>query len=264
MNKYTLVLSVLFAFLSLNVNAQPWGVPNLKIYDYEPFHFGILLGINQMDFSIKHDYNSLYDLNLPDRIPATYTGDKIGEGTTSTNSYYLTSVLPSSTTAFTIGAVSSFRLTNNFNFRVIPSISFGGRTLTYQYVETDKLTDPQESTSKSINSTFLEVPLVLRYSGERIQNARPFIQVGIKYMYDLSSDANKVTTADQLNVVLKKSDIYGVLGVGFEFYFDWFKMGVEATTNYGFTDVLKHGTNMYNSSINRLNSKVFQLSVTFE
>lgn len=263
MNKHTLISFVLFAFLSLNVNAQRWGVPNLKEYDYEPFHFGFLLGINQMGFSIKQDYNGLYDSKLPDRIPATYTGDKIGEGTDSKTNYYQTSVLPSSTTGFTVGIVGSFRLTNNFNFRIIPSISFGGRTLTYTYVETDKLTEPQ-STIKSINSTFLELPLILRYSGERIQNARPFIQAGIKYMYDLSSDANKATTADQLNVVLKKSDIYGVLGVGFEFYFDWFKMGVEATTNYGFTDVLKHGTNMYNNSINRLNSKVFQISVTFE
>lgn len=274
MNKRTIISITLFVIMSLSVNAQRYGVPNLKEYDYEPFHFGFLLGINQMDFSIKQDYNSLYDLNSPSRITTTYTDKQVGSLLTGRN-YYLTSVLPSPNSGFTIGIVSSIRLSDHFNFRIIPSISFGSRNLQYSFVESTTPNDPI-SVNKNIPSTLLELPLIFRYRGVRIQNACPFIQAGLKYAYDLELKTTNTNTIDEPHfsgfsfinndVHLKKSDIYGVIGVGFDFYFDWFKMGVEGTMNYGLNDVLNRSTNqtIYENGITSLKSKVFQISVTFE
>ncbi|NWJ52346.1 MAG: PorT family protein [Bacteroidetes bacterium] len=220
MNKHTIISFILFAIISLNVNAQRWDVPNLSGYDNDPFHYGFLLGINQMDFSIqKIDPN-------PGKI------------------------LPSGSTGFTIGIVSSFRLTDNFHLRIIPSLSFGSkRILEYSFAK------------KEITSTFLEVPLILRYKGWRINNAQPFIQTGLKYAFDLHGVEDNTTSP----LKLKKSDIYGVLGVGFDFYFDWFKMGVEGTMNYGLNDILdRTSPTQYVDGITSLRSKIFQISVTFE
>jgi len=267
MNKHTLISLIFFAIISLNVNAQRYGVPNLREYDYDSFHFGLLLGINQMDFRIKQDFASLnYYNNLAGKLyPSSETGF-----IDPTKNAYLHSVLPSSNTGFTIGIVSSLRLSNNFNLRFIPSISFGSRSLKYSFVQTDYSNVPI-TVEKSIPSTFLEFPFILRYKGERIQNARPFVEAGFKYAYDLELKTNNTNIAPPNLIIpdvhLNKSDIYGVVGVGFDFYFDWFKMGVEGTMNYGLiNDVLKRSATptMYESGITSLKSKIFQISVTFE
>ncbi|HEY5588698.1 MAG TPA: porin family protein [Candidatus Paceibacterota bacterium] len=272
MNKHTLISLIFFAIISLNVNAQRYGVPNLREYDYDSFHFGLLLGINQMDFRIKQDFASLNYYNNP--AGKSYLSSETGGIIDPTKNAYLYSVLPSSNTGFTIGIVSSLRLSNNFNLRFIPSISFGSRSLKYSFVQTDNSNVPI-TVEKSIPSTFLEFPFILRYKGERIQNARPFVEAGFKYAYDLelkTNNTNTITPNTSTNLAipdvhLNKSDIYGVLGVGFDFYFDWFKMGVEGTMNYGLiNDVLKRSATppMYESGITSLKSKIFQISVTFE
>jgi len=271
MNKHTLILLLFFAIISLNANAQRYGVPNLREYDYDSFHFGFLLGINQMDFRIKQDFASLNYDNLS--TGKLYSGSETGGIIDPTKNAYLHSVLPSSNTGFTIGIVNSIRLSDHFNFRIIPSISFSSRNLQYSFVESTTPNDPI-SVNKSIPSTLLEIPFIIRYRGARIQNACPFIQVGLKYAYDLDLKTANTNTIDDAHasslslndIHLKKSDIYGVVGVGFDFYFDWFKMGVEGTMNYGLNDVLIRSANqtIYENGITSLKSKVFQISVTFE
>jgi hypothetical protein len=59
-------------------------------------------------------------------------------------------------------------------------------------------------------------------------------------------------------------DISVNVGVGIEFYTQYFKFGVEAKMGYGFFNLIKHEDNLYTNSIDRLNSKIFLLSFTFE
>ena len=56
----------------------------------------------------------------------------------------------------------------------------------------------------------------------------------------------------------------GNLGVGFDFYFEWFKLGTELKMSYGFFDVLKRENNIYTLGIDQMRSKIFQVSFTFE
>ncbi len=275
MNKHTIISFILFVIISLNVDAQRWGVPNLKYYDNEPFHFGFLLGINQMDFRVKQNLSSLDNTNQKVDFSDNATTPKV-------TSTVLHSVLPSPGVGFTIGLVSSYRLTNNFNLRFTPSLLFGDRSLIYSFASLDVLTNPTNPSTiitikSDIPNTLVELPLILRFSGKRIQNARPFIETGLKYVMNINSTGNWKNTIDDSHqnlsfsemdkiLNLKKSDIYGVLGVGFDFYFDYFKMGVEGTMNYGLNDILIKSTpsTTYENGITSLKSKVFQLSITFE
>jgi hypothetical protein len=160
------------------------------------------------------------------------------------------------------------RINDHFDLRFIPALSFGERNLLYNYI---KLTPTAKSDTlfdiKSIKSTLLEFPLNIKYKGKRMTNARPYLIGGLKYTIDLSSDEKKNSknlADDLLPVKLKRYDIYGELGAGFDFYFDWFKMGIEAKMSYGLRDILVHDNSMFTSAISRLNSKIFQLSLTFE
>ena len=250
--------AILFLTILLNISCvySQRGYQNLKDYDYEPYHFGFVLGINKMGFAIKqniqefkHSYNSTQFNGL------------------SGQSDSLLSVEPKSTTGFTIGIVGNLRITDHFDLRFIPALSFGERSLTYKS-KISSLNTPRDTVSElfDLKSTMLEFPLSIKYKGNRINNARPYIIGGLKYVMDLSSDAKKQSDQAGLFIIkLKQSDLYGELGAGFDLYFDWFKMGIEAKMSYGLKDIIVRDTpSMYNTSIRRLGSKIFQLSFTFE
>jgi hypothetical protein len=229
---------------------------NLQDYDYEPYHFGFLLGINQMGFAIKQ--------NIPG-LNFTYPSTKFNGSTGQSDS--LLSVEPKSTTGFTIGIVGNLRITDHFDLRFIPALSFGERSLVYNsYLLNLNSAKTLVSEPFSIKSTMLEFPLDLKYKGNRINNCRPYILGGMKYVLDLSSDAKKqADIAGSYIIKLKQMDLYGELGAGFDLYFDWFKMGIEAKMSYGLRDIIVRDTpSLYNTSISRMGSKIFQLSFTFE
>ena len=250
--------AIIFITILLNISCaySQRGFQNLQEYDYEPYHFGFVLGINQMGFAIKQNINGLNQ---------TYNSTKFNGSTGQSDS--LLSVEPTSTTGFTIGIVGNLRITDHFDLRFIPALSFGERTLVYNSYLLN-LNTPRTTGSEifSIKSTMLEFPLDLKYKGNRINNCRPYIIGGVKYVLDLSSDAKKqADLAGSYIVKLKQMDLYGELGAGFDLYFDWFKMGIEAKMSYGLRDIIVRDTpSMYNTSINRMGSKIFQLSFTFE
>ena len=63
MKKYLvhIIVSVLFANMA---SAQLHQTPkNLPRYDFKKMHFGFTLGINSLDFKIKHNYEVIACLN---------------------------------------------------------------------------------------------------------------------------------------------------------------------------------------------------------
>ncbi|MDP4291051.1 MAG: porin family protein [Bacteroidota bacterium] len=272
MTKNTLITFLLLTFLSMSAGAQRYGVPNLREYDYEPYHFGFLLAINRMDFSIKQDWASINSSNTYNQISGMpqQVNDIPVNGK-------LTSIITSPSALFTIGLVGSLRLSDNFDLRCTPSLSFGSTSLKYNLELLNATTSINEGLyifTKTRSTTFIELPVMLRFSGARIQNTRPFIETGLKYLYDFSPDPTSLSSGtrsidDPHKMLLKRSDLQGVMGLGFDFYFAWFKMGVDATMSYGFNDILDRDPVLGDvpfstSSITSLKSKVFQLSVTFE
>ena len=253
LKKALIFLTVLF---NIGCAYSQRGYQNLQDYDYEPYHFGFVLGINHMGFAIKQN---IQGLNQP------YNSTQFNGQTGQRDS--LLSIEPGSTTGFTIGIVGNLRITDHFDLRFIPALSFGERILTYNsYLKTSGSPDQAAFEPMDIKSTMLEFPLDLKYKGNRITNWRPYIIGGMKYVLDLSSDAKK--QADQAGsyiVKLKQMDLYGELGAGVDLYFDWFKMGIEAKMSYGLRDIIVRDTpSMYNTAISRMGSKIFQLSFTFE
>lgn len=119
-------------------------------------------------------------------------------------------------------------------------------------------------TSKKVESTYLDFPFEIKFKSKRIQNSRAYILAGIKYSLDLASQAKKKEQDEEIRVKLKKNDYALELGVGFDFYTTYFKFGTELKMSYGVRDILKHENNIYTGNIDRLNSKIFQFTLTFE
>ena len=244
---------VLIALLSPEVHAQRLKVRNLPAYDLAPYHFGFILGMNQMLFTVRTTpgfqnitYSSL-------QTPDLYS-----------DSARLLGIEHKPAFGFTIGIVSNLRLAESFDLRFVPSLSFGERDLEYSIITNFEGERDQILVNKKMQSTFVEFPLHIKYKGSRLNNVRPYWLAGAKYALDLASDSKKKEENKNIYVALNRSDLYGELGAGFDFYTTFFKFGIELKMSYGLNDILKREGNIYTGAVDRLNSKLFLLSFTFE
>jgi len=233
--------------------AQRIKVRNLPAYDLAPYHFGFVLGMNQMLFSIRTNpgfqditYNSL-------QTPDLYS-----------DSARLFGLEHKPAFGFTIGIVSNLRMGEYFDLRFIPSLSFGERDLEYAIITNFNGATNSILVNKKLQSTFVEFPLHIKYKGSRLNNVRPYWLAGGKYAIDLASDSRKKEENNTTYVALNRSDLYGELGAGFDFYTTFFKFGIELKMSYGLSDILKREGNIYTGAVDKLNSKLFLLSFTFE
>jgi len=260
LKKLIYILPLLFlpvVLIPAKASAQRFGVPNMPMYDNEKFHFGFVLGANLSYVTIKpisdlntHIWDSTY---IPDILPLP-------------DSALIFSIECVPTPGFVISIVSDMAMGEHFNLRFIPSLAFGDRDLVYN-METFKNGDTSViSITKRVPSTYINLPLELKFKSKRYNNFRTYLLTGVQYTLDLASQAKKRErkSADQKIVKFNQNDLYVEAGIGFDFYNEWFKFGVELKMMYGLLDVLTRENNIYTDGIAKLNSKIFQLSLTFE
>ncbi len=261
-----ITLALLLVFLLLHPgagNAQRQVVLNMPNYDQESlFHFGFVLGVNQSLVTIRpidnlrsRVFDSTY---IPDILPMP-------------DSARVLSINSTPVPGFVVSIVANMQLGKHFELQFVPSLSFGDRTIDY-VVETYRYrpgaTEPvmQLTFNKKIPSTYINFPLEIKYKSVRYNNFRPYLLGGVQYSLDLASQAKKREQRNRNEKIVKfnQNDIYLEAGVGFDFYNEWFKFGLELKMMYGLFDVLKREHNIYTNSIDKLNAKIFQVSFTFE
>lgn len=253
-------LFVFFILLCFTGKAfsQSKQVPNKPDYDNAPYHFGFLLGINEMFFTLKTSpgyqeksyFNNVTEHSMPDQ---------------NSDSATLYNVEASPTFGFVIGIIGNLRLGEYFDLRFTPSLTFGERNLYYTLNNYYRSDIPEKLyVTKNIQSTFVEFPLWVRFKGKRIHNVRPYLMAGAKYSMDLASNAKKKTDNSSAFVFINRKDVYALGGVGFDFYTAYFKFGTEISMSYGLFDILKRDGTIYTGAIDRMSSNIFQISFTFE
>jgi hypothetical protein len=235
--------------------AQKRGVMNLPNYNNAPYHFGFILALNQMHFTLKMNegfqlvtYDSLQSPDIfADSLHLLYVGTK-------------------PTIGFTVGIVGNLKLAKYFDLRLIPSLAFGERYLDYYMLTYDDGQATFVEIRKNVSSAHIDIPLHVRYRSKRVHNFGAYILAGAKYVLDLAATRSDKKEEDNETVVkLHKHDIAAEVGVGFEFYNAWFKFGLEVKMSYGLFDLLRReDDNIYTGGIESLTSKVWQLSFSFE
>ncbi|PID94157.1 MAG: hypothetical protein CSA95_04475 [Bacteroidetes bacterium] len=249
--------------------------PNLPKYEVQPYHFGFQISVNQMFFTVDRVENM-------STIVTPYSNDKFPDITPYKQSDGQRLMLRSGSVysleayprlGFSISIIGNLRLANHLNLRAIPTLSFGERILVYDlqlhYASSPTLPDPDVleivTMKKAVTSTFLEFPGYIQYKAARIRNFAPYIFAGAKYAIDLASEAKK--NKDEINnkhIKLYYSDVMGDIGVGFDFYNNWFKLGVELKMTYGVRNMVRKEENIYTDAIESLRTKMFTLGFTFE
>lgn len=235
----------------INVNAQKQKVKYLTTFDDKWLHFGFTLGVNTLDFRVIN-YSTMGE--NPDFVP--YPQDRVTEET------HVRSDMAELVPGFTVGIISSLRLTNDLNLRFLPGMSFGERKFRYNIPVID-INQYETLPYYSVKSTFLDFPLHIKYKARRINNDRPYVIFGTAYRQDISR------TAQEDLVKLKKGGFYGEVGGGWDHYFPFFRFSIEVKYSIGLNNQFGEVPSAtqrqyYAQSIKHLRSHIFTLAFHFE
>nr|WP_321484952.1 porin family protein [uncultured Draconibacterium sp.] len=250
------LISIIFLIVACSVFAQKQKINYLTTFDDKLFHFGFTIGMNTLDFNVVN-YNPIGE-NEDFRPYVDGAGNIIVNYDDLIRSDVATLV-----PGFTVGIITSMRLSKDFNLRFLPGLSFGERQLTFNVPVID-INEYDESLSfYTIRSTFLDFPLLIKYKARRINNDRPYVIFGGAYRHDISR------TAQEDLIKLKNGGFYAEVGGGWDHYFAFFRFSVEAKFSFGLNNQLGDlpaptQRLYYAQSIKDLRSKIFTLSFHFE
>lgn len=254
-----------------NANAQNKKPLNLPLYHERPYHYGFILGYNQMLFSIDYIDNFQNNIHSPSELPS----NEILSGTNdlfSSSDFKVYDINTQMTHGFTVGIVGNLRLSKYFDLRLIPSLSFGERKITYYIVSLQEnpiegnINEIHKDITSTTHSTFVEFPLHIKYRSKRNYNTAAYIIAGANYKIDMASQKKNYdeTNGKPKTLSVNRHDIAAEVGAGFDFYTGYFKLGVEIKMSYGLLNVAKNEKFLYSTSFDSLRNKCFQLSFTFE
>jgi hypothetical protein len=252
------ILAIAFILCALGVNAQIWWekqTPRVSIWEYprsntmnlldreysRNIHFGFALGLNAFDFSqIKNSGNTV---SIPGQGNVILYADLIH-------------IKP----GFSINGIADYRLITNLSIRFIPGIFFGQRQLEFYRSDTKGLIK-----SMPLTSNYLEFPVVLKYSADRYTNFRPYVITGLNTRVNLSNTINRDS---ERYIAMQKLEPFAEIGFGFDFYFDYFRMGLEFKLSSGLINCLDKteatGYEYYRRSLKSIRSNTTGFAISFE
>lgn len=233
---------VLFLFIiPISLLAQKAKVKNDPTHDSRPIHFGFSIGLGALDYNVSPSDTGI--------------------------SVYLESVKP----VLDIHAIANLRIAKYLDFRLLPGISLGSRSLHFMDNTSSSIID-DDNTVYSFNATYIELPMHLKYKANRLNNFSAYYIGGANIKYDLA--AKGLYNAEDQLIVIKKFDTYLEIGFGFDFYLEYFKLSTELKYSYGLTNIMKRtdkdgnppppDLRIYSDAIDKINAQAIVLSIHFE
>jgi hypothetical protein len=248
------LLAILLIIIVLPSFAQKQKVNHLTTFDDKLIHFGFSLGLNTLDFAVIH-YNPI---GMNPLIPVGWQAEREPISANDNVRADISAPIP----GFTVGIISSLRMTRDLDLRFLPGLSFGERQLTYNYDvwDIDYYIPLQYY---SVKSTFLDFPLLVKYKARRINNDRPYIIFGSAYRHNINRSGKEDL------VKLKNGSFYAELGAGWDHYFTFFRFSVEAKVSLGLNNQQGSPPSVnqrqyYSYALKSLRSNIFTLSFHFE
>ncbi|MFO7745092.1 MAG: porin family protein [Psychroflexus sp.] len=209
-------------------------VLNKENIDKKRWSWGYFLGFNAYDFQIK--YNNTFNEQTNNDL-------EVGKN-------------PS----FNVGLIGNLRINEYLDLRLEPGVVFANRTLTFPGVV-------ESNSVRDVNSSYIHIPLLLKFSAKRINNFKPFVVGGASISTNLSSneDNPQDNTAGQFR--MKTQNYYYEVGFGVDFYFEYFKFTPSLRGVFGMGNELKRDEaddSPYTSNIESIKTRGIFVNFTFQ
>jgi hypothetical protein len=250
MKKIIYLISLFFLFAAGSVYAQKDRIEYLPNFDKRTLHFGYYLGMNS--FNYKIDYKSPGSYNPIPPLDKELSVDM-------ENAY-----------GFNIGFVVDLRLHDNINLRLEPGLM--SNSLTFNFLNPNIGPENPDyggttNTERTVTGTYLHIPLLFKFSTNRLNNIRPYILGGASYDYNFSSNEdNSLDNYDSQFRTTTHNFMYEV-GLGMEFYFYFFKFSPSIRGIFAINDQLVRDSkpeSPWTGPIDSFGVKGIYLNLTFE
>ena len=232
-------LSIAFLlFCVLPVRGQIFSgedVINNANFDQQRLSWGYFLGFNTYD--LDFDYNEFI------------TGAALGKDFSVDR-----------TIGFNVGLIGNLRLGEHLDLRLEPGVSFN--TINFQFSKADA------NSFREINSTYVHIPLLLKFSTTRINNFKPFVVGGLSTSINLSSNENHPEDNSQPGVFrMTTNTYYYEIGFGIDLYLYYFKFTPSIRGVFALNDELvRHDDpkSFFTANVDKMSSRGVFVNFTFQ
>ena len=242
--------ALLMLLMPLAAGAQADRRVQYKPYvDLRPLHFGILIGTN------------LQDLEFENVGLQTITDD---EG--NTTEHLIVCDADRWNAGFSVGVLAEMRLHDHFTLRFTPTMHFGAKHLTLLNLKETDEKGLARRQIQDLKSTYVSLPVDLKFAAPRWNNHRPYIMAGINPMINLTGGDQDIIRLKRFNTMLE-------VGMGCDFYLPFFKLIPELKFCFGLGNALDTGhkdelrdanLRAYAGSVSSAQSKMVVLTFYFE
>ncbi|WP_298900372.1 porin family protein [uncultured Psychroserpens sp.] len=237
MKKILIVLTLLI--MSQSVSAQLFSrekIKNIENFDKKTLSWGFYLGLN------SYDYQFNYERDLKEILVETSLG-------------------------FSVGLVSNLRINDHLDLRFEPGLFITTRSIQYDPSYFVGLESTDADLLREVKSTYVHFPLLLKVSTKRLNNFKPFIIGGLSMALNLSSNEENPDDNAAGQFRTKKNVLFYELGVGIDFYNQWFKFTPSIRGVFALNDELirdEDPNSPWTSNIRTMKTRGIFLNFTFQ
>jgi hypothetical protein len=225
-----IIALICFLFVSSSVSAQRKAM-NMADHDDKRYYFGLTFAANFSQYRITYE-NSFAETDTFRRITPFWNP------------------------GFNLGLMANLKISNFIDLRFIPSLVFAEKRLKFNM-------SPDSTSTRSIESIYMHLPLQLKFKSDRIGNFRFYGMLGGKFDYDMSSNARSRRSDEWLKV--SPMDFGYEMGVGFEFYNPNFIFSPEIKLSQGLMNQHFKDLNIQlSNAINTLRTRMIVISIHLE
>ena len=235
MKKILSIILLLLLVAPMATTAQERKVQNRPYIDFRRLHYGFFFGFHSQDMELANN------------------------GFTTANGEQWYADVAAYNPGFSVGVLADLRVNTYLAVRVLPTLHFGEKQVVFRELNSGNRERQQ------IKSTYISLPLDLKFSAQRFNNYRPYIIAGASPMLDL-------TVKKQRQLLLKKFDFMLEFGMGCDFYLPFFKFNPELKFCFSLLDVLEKNRSdlldenykKFTESVDKAVAKMIVLSFYFE
>lgn len=211
----------------------------MHYFDVRPFNLGFTMGLGVGGYDMTHQINQ--------KDPRT--------------GRFLHSVSLIRKPAIYLGLITSLKLTNNLDVRFSPSVTLEERDFRFNFDSTTTF-DGESVVFKKIESSNLNLPLVLKFKTDYYKRTRLYVTAGIQPTWNLAS-TKKVRNDPEL-LKTEKFDVAFVASVGIDLYGEKLKLSPELRYTRGLRNLYVPDNTVFPRAISDLFAQLLTININFE
>jgi hypothetical protein len=233
MKKQVIIIFVVFLISNITkAQLKSFGknpIIHLENFDKPRTHWGYFLGFNSYDYKI--DFK-----NLGQEIKVT------------------------SSIGFNVGLIGNLRINEFLDLRFEPGLHYSSKNLQFS-----NFTDPFDAT-REVNSTYINFPLLLKFSSKRTGNIKPYLIGGVSRTLNLSSNEQAVEDNSVNRFRSKTWSSNYEIGFGIDIYLQYFKFSPSIRGVFGLNNEIlpdKDPNSPWTSNVSNFTTRGFFVNFAF-